>query len=212
MVVQSRSSLLLRFHYMLFLSSPQQTDRSRSVLYATARLFIFLIDRDCMCILFCSPSHAVDLRLTLILQAKEVAGGNSFLTPLLGLDRDLSLAVTVSNAAACLLVVDAFSVRISDLATVVRYNDLGGSFTQVQALLGFIIETLLFILLDRRIYTRPSALVVRIGPPVAAIGREPIALHAIGALLQVPDIVAARSVVSPELPGCLDSSVSSIST
>ena len=159
-----------------------------------------------------SPSHAVDLLLTLILQAEEVACGNSFLTPLLGLDGDLSLTVTVGNAAACLLVVDAFSVSISDLATVVRYNDLGGSFTQVQALLGVIIETLLFILLDRRIYTRPSALVVRLGPPVSAGGRKPFSLHAIGALLQVPDIVTARSVVSPELLGCLDSSVSSIST
>ncbi len=189
---------------MLFLYSPQQTVQHAS---------LFLIDSDFMHILFRSPSHDVDLRLTLILQAKEVGRGHSFLTPHFGLHWDLSLTVTVSNAAARLLVVGGIiSVTSSDLAAKVRYNDLGRSFTQVQALLGVIIKALLFILLDRRVHTRPSALVVRIGPPVAAAGREPIALHAIGALLQVPDVVAARSIVSPELPGCLDSSVGSIST
>lgn len=205
--------LRILLHVISLITPANRSLENRSLRYSTP-LSLFLIDRDFMHILFRSPSHHVDLRLTLILQAKEVGSGHSFLTPLSGLHRDLSLTVTVSNAAARLLVVDGIIIPVTfcGLATIVSYNDLGRSFTQVQALLGVIVEALLFILLDRRIHTRPSALVVRIGPPVAAVGREPIALHAIGALLQVPDVVAARPVASPELPGCQDSSVGSIST
>lgn len=149
--------------------------------------------------------------LTLVLQAKEIAGGHSFLAPDLGLDRDLSLTVTVGNTAARLLIVVTF-VGSTNLAPIITHDDLSRSLTQVQALLRIVIEALLFILLYRRIHTRSSALVVGIGPPVASTRWEVPALHSIGTLLQVPDIVAARSVVPPEFPGCLNAGVGSLGT
>jgi hypothetical protein len=129
----------------------------------------------------------------------------------LGLDGDLSLTVSIGNLAARLLIVVAF-VSSSDSAAIVVDNDLGCSFTQVQALLGVVIEALPFVSLHCRIHTRPSALVVRIGPPVTAIRREVSAFHSIGALLELPDIVAIRPIISPEFLSCLDSSVGPIST
>lgn len=116
-------------------------------------LSLSLIDHDFMFILhFRSPSHAVDLCLTLILQAEEVTCSHSFLAPHSGLDRNLSLAVAIGNLPAGPLVVVTFESS-SNSATKLINNDFGRSFAQVQALLRVVIKALLLILLYRRVHT-----------------------------------------------------------